>query len=275
MNAILVCVDFADVLEVTLPWNRHHFKDVWVVIAHRDKDTQRVAAANNALTYLTDSFWEGGGEFRKWLALENALRDTGLQDSHDWLALLDCDVLWPKSLCLERSLEGSSRRPTMMKDQLIGPLRRMWRDWPKPAPFIANLMDCSIGGWSPPIPVAEEWHKFPIHPQQHEWAGFSLILHTDDPVLRQRPWFDTSWRSCAGGDSEFQARWAKENKVRPNWQVLHLGQDHVNWAGRTVPFANGTRPDGWEEREVKLRTMMEQRRGKTGSDKFDAEKIRD
>lgn len=256
LRAITVSVDMSDLLSITLPHNREHFADVTVVTSTKDAETEAVAKANNAGVFKTDTFWAGGGEFRKWLALETALRETGLQDSHDWLAIMDCDVLWPKQIVHDYVL-----------GKLYGPLRRMWYDWPAMSAH-SSLIPHGV-------PPERSWNLFPIHPQQHEWAGFSLILHSDDPVLRQRPWFDTSWRSCAGGDSFFQMRWTGQDKVRPQWEVLHLGPDHVNWLGRTSPRADGTIPEGAKERQEKLRHMMLQRRTQTNENKFEHEKIKD
>ena len=42
MNAILVCVDYSDLLAITLPHNRHHFNKVMVVTTPEDKDTIRL-----------------------------------------------------------------------------------------------------------------------------------------------------------------------------------------------------------------------------------------
>jgi hypothetical protein len=283
MNAIEVCVDMSDILQVTLPYNRHHFDQVFVVTSTKDAATEAVAKANNCQVFKTDSFWYKGSEFAKWRSLEEALRETGLQDSHEWLAILDADVLWPKEVSIYEKKGDlfTADRSVMHADhgynkleigKLYGPYRRMWRDWPNYPDWVRDL-GVQLPGRN--LPYEVDWRRFPLSPQQTEWAGFSMIFHTDDPVLQQRPWFDVSWRSCSGADSFFQMRWEGKNKVRPPWEVLHLGEDHINWLGRTSMRADGTIPEGAAERRAKLREMMGKRRKQTDATRFDHEKIKD
>lgn len=288
MNAILVSVDMADLASITIPWNRHHFKDMTVVTSTKDAATEAVAKANNCQVFKTDLFWYKGSEFAKWRSLEEALRETGLQDSHDWLAILDVDILWPK--VIPASGINGPLEYTCRVGNLYGPYRRMWREWPNYPPCLAGQGSAESVSWQRRwqgpeqgkttaekvgVPDEQYWCRFSLSPQQTEWAGFSLILHPDDPVLQQRPWFDVSWRSCSGADSFLQMRWEGKNKVRPPWEVLHLGEDHINWLGRTSPYADGTMPKGAAERKAKLREMMGKRRNNPNSDKFSHEKIKE
>ena len=49
MRAILVAVDYADLLAITLPYNRQHFYEVMVVTSldKLDDETREYAAAND------------------------------------------------------------------------------------------------------------------------------------------------------------------------------------------------------------------------------------
>ena len=104
--AVMVSVDYADLLSITLPRNRHHFERVMVVTTPNVSDlaTREVARANNAELFCTNSFYDDGAHFNKWKALEQAL-DKG------WKILARCfepqetsfrtdliEQFWPKDI---------------------------------------------------------------------------------------------------------------------------------------------------------------------------------
>lgn len=232
MRAILVSVDHADLLNITLPYNRHHFEEVMVVTIPGDSSIQ-VAQHNSASIFTTTAFYDDGAMFNKWKALEQGLDAFG---RHGWLCLMDADILWPKNAFLE---------PNM--GHLYTPLRRMLYD-------IHN------------IPQEEEWKKLPIHRNIAEWAGYSQIFHAEDVHLGQPPWHQINWRHAGGADSFFQLKWPTTCKIRPSWEVLHLGQSGVNWCGRSTPYLDGSIHVQSQKRQEQLRKFIRSRR-KTGYEK--------
>src|SRR5271165_5034841 len=100
----MTCVDYAPLLSVTLPYNRHHFQEVWVVTAQRDTATQEVALRNGARVHITDAFYRRGAFYNKWLALEEGLDAMGRSG---WLCIMDADVLWPRNLSTAVTESGS------------------------------------------------------------------------------------------------------------------------------------------------------------------------
>lgn len=242
MRAVLVSVDYGDILNLTLPYNRHHFTDVCVVTVPGD-ESAAVAERNSCRVFTTTSFYDNGACFNKWKALEEGLDWRGRHNDADpWLCIMDADVLWPQDL----------RGWVPTKGFLHTPLRRM-------APLQI------------PIPQEECWGQYPIHPNVHEWAGYSQIFHCADPRLGNPPWHEIDWRHAGGADSFFQQRWPREYKVRPPWQCLHLGPTGVNWAGRVNPYLDGAIPQESEKRYTALQGMVAQRR--RGSDRYRAEKL--
>lgn len=246
MRAILVSVDYADLLALTLPYNFHHFSEVWVVTAPGDAKTAEVAAACGARVFVTSAFFARGARFNKWAALEEGLDAMG---RHGWLTIMDADVLWPKSL--------GGWQPTA--GQLAGPFRRM-----------APLPPAGTGQ----LDLDQMWRNldaYPRHRNVNEHAGYSIIFHADDPAASQRPWFDTCYTHAGISDSLFQQRWPAEKKVRPPWEVIHLGEAGANWLGRASPYADGTVPAGAAEKREELRRLI---RGRTaGPDRFKGEKL--
>lgn len=263
LRAILVSVDYADLLAITLPYNRHHFSEITVVTVGGSEDA-KVAAANGANLYITDAFYRGGAEFNKWAALEEGLDVMGREG---WICLMDADVLWPKELshyapaqpnACELVLGGCA----LLRGGLYSPLRRMFEG-------VGAMAMVASGA----IPPETEWTRYPIHRNIGEWAGYTQIFHATDPVLGPPPWHQVDWRHAGGADSFFQAKWSRERRMRPGFEVLHLGAAGVNWCGRTARYLDGTEPPEAELRRGKLARYWEGRRGK-GTGVYDQDKYR-
>lgn len=248
MNAILTCVDFSDILAVTLPRNRRHFDRFMVVTSHADNYTLAVSVANEAEVIRTEAFYENGAYFNKFLALERGLEYL-IEDSNDeWLAILDCDVVWPRNI--------DDWLKTIQPGNLYTPRRRM----------LEELSLVHHHG----LPFESTWSRLPLHPGT-EFAGYSQIFHLSDPALERKPWFG-SWMTAGTADSFFQNRWTADKKIRPPWEVLHLGVAGRNWAGRTQPMIDGTPVTGSGERNVQLRELLK-RREEDPSDRFKHERL--
>lgn len=245
MRAILVSVDYHDLLAITLPYNRHHFSSVCVVTAPGDKSI-KVAEDNGCKIFVTSSFYDGGASFNKWKALEEGLNWFRRRDIDPWLCIMDADILWPKEL---RGLGGSQNgwnQGSLVPGNLYTPLRRMMVD---------NLST---------IPQETEWRQFPVHSNIQEWAGYSQIFHQDDCHLPQPPWHETNWRHAGGADSCFQQRWPASAKLRPPWDCLHLGSAGTNWAGRVTPYVDGTTHPEAPARAATLSRFFDLRRAAKG-----------
>ena len=249
MRAIMVCVDYQDLLRVCLPYNRHHFDEVCVVT--NVKQTIQTMELLDELgmgdikLYNTDAFYHGNAVFNKWAALEEALDWYGRRG---WMVLMDSDVLWPKngSDILRRYL-----RPGF----LYSPLRRMFTDTTQP------------------LPPEDQWGRYPIHRNVGEWAGYSQVFAADDPVLGPPPWHEIDWAHAGGADSMFQQKWPRERKIRPPFEILHVGPAGANWCGRSTPYLDGTKPENADERAKMVKEIWEGRRGKHGPDRFRHEKL--
>lgn len=263
LRAILVCVDYADLLALTLPYNLHHFSGVWVVTDGKSLEaTKRVCweapnLTGTSITVLaTELFYDRGAKFNKWAGLEWGLDAMGREG---WLCVMDADVLWPKGLRWglfpdgrSLSLVENGRESVWSPGHLISPLRRMF-------PTIPSLP-----------PEEATWGRYPVHSNRKEWVGFTQIFHASDPVLGPPPWHQTDWTHAGGADSFFQAKWPQHKKVRPPFEVLHLGEAGTNWCGRVSPYADGSEPDGAEEKWKELQRMMRERKIRKG---FQHEKL--
>lgn len=228
MRAIMVCVDYWDLLELTLPYNRHHFDELMIVTCLRDERTVQVANRYGVIPFITEAFYDDGADFNKFKAMEQGLDVFGRRGL---MVIMDPDVLWPKRLPDCDFAHGC----------LYTPRRRMLEAIPDSVPDESN------------------WHQYPLHRQEREWAGYTQIFHADDPVLPEPPWHQTNWRHAGGADSFFQCLWPPERKIRPGWHVLHLGARGSNWCGRSTPYRDGTLPPNARERAQRVRGYITQR----------------
>ena len=274
LTAVIVCVDYSDYLSVTLPRNRHHFREVLIVTHPSDLRTLSIAVRHECKTFVTSAFYDDGADFNKWLALELGLDFIG---RNRWLCLLDADVIWPDNLPVDRDYFEVGK--------LYTPLRRMQKTLEKePCPDCNNGWDsycvpkhtpaydkprhticehCLSSGCIVDIPKEDTWNKFPIHSNINEWAGYTQIFHGADPVLESnRHWHQTNWKHAGGADSFFQQKWAKENKIRPPFEVLHLGEAGKNWCGRVSPLLCGEDVQGAADNEERMRQLMYNRKKK-------------
>lgn len=244
MRAILVCVEYGDILNITLPYNRHHFEEVMVVTTPQDDETQRVAQKYGARVYQTRAFYHGGAHFNKWRALEEGLDTFGRSG---WLALMDADILWPQTLP-----EEITKQPYEI-GTLYGPYRYIWND--------------------PRLPIPEEslWthlHRY----RDFEYPGYTQIFNGADPHLPSRPWHETNWTHAGGADSSFQNLWPMNRKHRLEWPVLHIGQPWDNWAGRVSIRTDGKIHPLAAQRRDTLSKMLAARRTPEGRN-YAAEKL--
>lgn len=246
MRAILVSVDYADLLSVTLPFNRHHFSEVLIVTTPQDIATQQVAANCNAQVHLTESFYDNGADFNKWKALEEGLDKFGREGL---LCIMDADILWPKQQLLDSWFELG---------YLYTPKRRL----------LYNL------AYTKEVALNEnQWYKVPVA-NEPQWAGYTQIFHANDYHLPVAPWHELNWRHAGGADSGFQDLWPASNKVRPAWTVIHLGVAGMNWCGRATPYLDGTTNTSATDRRERMHNYYARRHFATNQQEiYAAEKL--
>lgn len=209
MNALTVCVNYDDLLAITLPAMVRHFERIMVVTDLHDHDTVLVSQSwDNVVAYQTDAFYRDGAVFNKGAAVEEGLDYLGRQG---WICCVDADILLPEKMDLSPLEVGT----------LYGARRRVCPDptrWQEP--------------WT-------NWRAI----NETELGGFLHVFHANDPALvGRRPWYSTNWRHAGGYDSDFEGHWPREKKRRLPFTVLHLGLCRVNWWGRQTKRLDGTEP---------------------------------
>ena len=225
-KAIAVCVEYDDILALTLPTWLRHFDDILIVTTPADQKTRELAEALGVRVHYTDAFYRNGAEFNKGAAMEEGFDSLGRDG---WLCILDADIVLPPIMPM-----GDVRPGT-----LYGARRRS----------IVNPLDWH-GGY--------EWHGLPTIPDT-EIAGYFQLFHAASTQLTARPWYPTTLRSAASCDNAFMLRFG-HHQQRLGFDVLHLGPTGNNWCGRTTPrIDTGETPAEAEARAMQRERLVRQR----------------
>ena len=202
LSGLVVSVDYADLLERTLPHSRKHFDRLVVVTTHEDAATADVARTWNCDVLRTDAFYRDEALFNKGAAISEGLAMLG---QHGWTVLFDADVIMPDDIAI----------PNIQEGYVYSPRRRMCVD-----------PDAWDGGM--------DWAQFPVYRDaEKEFAGYFIAFYSADQHAQPWPNYPTNWK-MANCDSDFHNRWPDARKIRPSFHVLHLGQAGINWAGRST-----------------------------------------
>lgn len=194
MRCFIVAVNYP-ILELTLAYNLHHFESVHIITDTNDTHTHKLCKQFNVSCYQTDAFYRSGAYFNKWLALEEGLDFFGRSG---WLWIMDADIFLPKRIVYQFN-----------PGNLYTPHRRMAKEF---------------------IPE-QQWNEQNYPPNMTDFNGYSHIFHSSDEYLPPTPWYQTDWIHAGGADTFFQRNWPTFAKVRPNFEVLHVGPAGTNWCG--------------------------------------------
>ena len=230
IEAVVICKDYSDFLEHTLPDNLQHLDRLVVVTHPDDKKTQALCSRFSVDCLETTIFHDDGDKFNKG-------RPINLGLSHlrhdDWLLHIDADILLPH------------RFREMLKHGKLNQSYIYGAD---------RLNVLSYDNW--------QAHKNKTVPQ-HQWrymvtpqAEFpigSRLLHKEYgycPIGYFQLWHSKMRRkypiingSAEHGDVLFAVQWPREQRILlPEFFVYHLESDKnarmgANWNGRTTkPF---------------------------------------
>lgn len=208
IRGIVICVNYDDLLEITLWKNMRHLTECLVVTSPNDVKTKALCTkVPGVKVYETDAFYRYGAKFNKGLAMEEGFEQLGREG---WILIWDADTLLPNNFNL----------PSLQEGNLYGVRRRI----------------CN-----PPSLYSEsyDWSHAPIS-NDRAFPGYFQLFHASDPTIAQLPWYDVTFAHAGGGDGYFESRWRPENKIRIlSFDVLHLGPRDANWFGRASERVDG------------------------------------
>lgn len=233
IEAVIVCVNYSDFLEQTLPDNIQQLDDIVVVTTPEDKKTQALCAKYSVECVKTTAFTEHGDDFNKGRGINLGLSHLRKKD---WLLHLDADILLPDDF--RRLLTKARINPKNIygadRVNVYG-----WDAWEKLKPRIGNTYSSR---WF--VDPGFCHHDEPAHGtrfgarvvhMEHGWVpiGYFQLWHAAAGNN-----YNYKVGSAAGADVIFPAQWPRENRVLlPEVVVYHLDSEEkhgigTNWKGR-------------------------------------------
>lgn len=224
LTTIIPCVDYADLLRISLPGVIAASDRAVVVTAPRDRATRRLCDEYGATCLATDRWWRGGAVLNKAGAVDDAIEAA---DPTDWLLLLDADIVLPSDA--RSRLEAFRLDPT----HLYGAYRRMCRT-PSEWSAYAEHGDTDLPPLGPLLWVRKPQCRPAGSPMLNPAAlqGYFQLWNAGRQPRRLG-----DYPTAAQYDVELALRWPDhQRRMLPpeRFAVIHLGENRVNWQGRVT-----------------------------------------
>ncbi len=233
LEAVTVCVGYADFLDETARVNRHHF-DQWIIVTDaKDTATHDVCHRHNLEMIRTDDFYRCGDEFNKGRAVERGL---AMLSHNDWILHLDADIALPRDFT--ESLEDAH-----LDEQCIYGVDRFMlksrAEWDEFKANHARSFHCYVTPGNRTVGARWADVRYGYVP-----IGFFQLWHGSADHrkgIRTRRYPDNH-QTAARADVKFALQWDRRHRqLIPEIFVAHLeSQDAptgANWKGRkTRPF---------------------------------------
>lgn len=230
IEAVVVCHNYADFLEHTLPENMEQLDRLVVVTHPDDKDTQRICHKYSIDCIDTLEMHDEGEAFNKGRAINLGLMHLRHEG---WLLQLDADILLP------HNLRNRLRQAKLDTKNLYGADRLNVRPYEHFNKHKHKM-------------VPQFQYKYVVSPNQ-EFPLASRVVHNEfgyTPIGFFQLWHSSQKRrypavcgSAEHSDVVFALQWQRVNRVHlPEFFVYHLDSEDmpkfgVNWKGRkTRPF---------------------------------------
>ncbi len=236
IEAVTVCVDYADFLEITLPGIRRAVDDLVVVTSPADRRTRELCRSRGVRTVVTTAMFDHGRKFSLGAAINAGLR---LLDPDDWVLVVDADIVLPT--WTRETLEGAELSPR----KLYGVDRVHCRGWHTWRRFQATPR--ALLGWETVF-----LRDFPIGARiqvpsaiagiaggGYVPCGYFQLWNAGCTGVCDHPADERG--TAEGSDILHSLRWLRhERELIPDLVAIELGTDQpgevgVNWTGRRTP----------------------------------------
>lgn len=238
IEAVSVCHNYSDFLEVVIPYNLPMF-DRWLIVTHPSDTGTREVCRKFGLECLLTEEGNEAGEFAKGRMVERGLQHLS---ASGWRLHIDSDIVLPRHF---RKLLEVARLQT---SHVYGADRIMVRGWDQWQKLLATRwLEGGQHGYShgvtfpPGFELGTRWAGVltgyvPI--------GFFQLWHSDTDEwrgVRIKPYPDKHGTACRT-DVQHALQWDRKNReLIPELVVAHLESEAakkgVNWNGRrTIRF---------------------------------------
>lgn len=240
IDAVTVCVGYADFLRVAAPHNAIHFNKWVIVTSPDDHETQSVCRELRINCLVSDDV-ERDGKFSKGRLIERGLQHLS---SDAWVIHMDADIVLPSRFreILSRShlhpekIYGCDRILVKGFDRWKGVVNSGWL-------FNSNAGYPHAVTLPPDCPLMSRW----VGPDGYVPIGFFQMWHRvggGEEVygVRMKPYPKDHGNACRT-DVQHGLQWdRRQRELLPELIVCHLESDGnnpvgVNWNGRkSLPF---------------------------------------
>ncbi len=229
IEAVTVCLEYDDFLEVAIRQNQGIF-DEWVVVtAQYDKGTRAVCERYGVRVAFCPYFKRHGAKFNKALAINIGLAHLKLSD---WIVHIDADMILPRGT--RRHLRNVELDPTCIYG-------------------IDRVMCPSYEAWHEHLLHVDKYEKHYFGKPPHNWHVGTRLLHHDYggycPLGATQLWNResgiTRYPTVQDADAEHtdilhSLQWPRTHRVLiPEIYGIHIGTGGpnmgANWHGRTTP----------------------------------------
>jgi hypothetical protein len=229
LEAVTVCVDYADFLAHTILWNRPQF-DRWIVVtASHDRRTRDICEHHHIECVVTDEFFRDGRAFVKSAGINVGL-DALSRDG--WVVHLDADIALPPRA--RKMLERAELNPKGLygADRILCNSFEDWAryvSWPEVMHSCNTYIQGNDFGLGPRIGHLGEDGWLPI--------GYFQLWNPMASLVRHYPDHGSADRS----DMKFARAWPRADRhLVPELFVVHLASEEEtqmgsNWRGRRTP----------------------------------------
>jgi hypothetical protein len=221
IEAVIVCVNFSDILDYTLGWAAQEVDRVVVVTSSDDKATQAVCEKVGVECVVSDRYKGRGVKFDKGAMVNDGL---AVLERDGWVLLMDCDIMLPyafkkgldtKGLRIDtlygvRRIDVVGARDILQAVACGWASKLIWEVPPRP-----DMGVTFIGGVEGVVPIGffQLFHSeaFRLYPEGHKTAGESDVLF------------------ACGWDAEHRVVWDDAYVLHLSTQKKPMGLD---WGGR-------------------------------------------
>jgi hypothetical protein len=236
IEAVTVCVGYADFLAANAPYNVGLFDEWIVVTTESDEQTREVCRRHSIKTLLSADATAKGQTFNKGRLIERGLQFTGAEG---WRLHLDADIVCPPNL--HQLLDAAD----LDEKKIYGADRIMVKsaaDWTrlKKIGWLTHTYHVEV---KPPagFQIGTRWVH---HEVGYVPIGFFQLWHSDADLwrgARVKP-YPTQHNTACRTDVQHALQWdRRQRELVPELYVVHLESEPAklgaNWAGRTTkPF---------------------------------------
>jgi hypothetical protein len=227
IEAVTVCVNYADFLAHTLPHARSQFEKLVVVTDTKDQETKKLCEFYNVECVQTDVFYEDGDTFNKGKGINKGLERLKLDG---WVLHMDSDIYLPPQT---REILGNV---SLQEDKIYGADRLMCPNYEEWSAFVRK-----------PSPIQDSWvfihtDRFPLGVRVAEYKttaggyepiGYFQLWNPQGSGVYQYP---TQHGFADRTDVLHCKKWPRNKReLLPEIVVIHLESEKgfgLNWKGR-------------------------------------------